>query len=454
MIATATRTLPASLDAEQSVLGGILLRPHCFALVSDLDAGDFHHPTHESIFAAMATLHANGQPIDPVSVPEAMRAAGTYARLAGLNGEAYFADLMMSVVIVDNIGHHAAMVRGKATARRLIEAAQEIAARGYGEHGDIDAYVADALQTISEISRRTVRSRLVSQSQSLRAALREAEAAYTARQAGVAGGLSIPTGFRRIDGILHGGLRTPRYHVIAGRPGDGKTSLMMDIVEHAATVGARALVLSREMAHWELSQRRLSAASGVDGGAIQSGDLHRDEFAALSRAGSSLSVLDISYEDSAAELRDLCAIARRWRASGKPDARAVVALDFIQRVQVTMKRKAANRYDEITYASGVLKDLFGELSVAGIVCSQLNRQGTGRSDPRPQLSDLRESGAIEADADVVCFVYHPKDLASQVIFAKQKHGSIGTVPVGFDREHTRFYELSAAQAPYQDANAD
>lgn len=458
-----TKALPWSNEAEQSVLGGILLNGAAMVeVVGRLEPGDFYHPAHAAIYRAMVALDADGMPIDMLTVMERMRAQDSLSKLKAF-GEGYFVELTGAVVTIENIGYHAKLVRGKATARRLIQACQEIAAHGYGDYGDIESFLARAQESVFRVASRDVASTLVSQEQSLRATVKQIEEAMTFRQEqGRAPG--VPTPFTRLNEHLGGGLQA-EYVVIGGRPSSGKSSLVLDMAEYPARYfGVPALIISTEMRHEALTMRALAAEAGIDGWKLRSGELTPGELARVSRAAGNLSTALIHYEDSAKDLQSIRAIARRWRSNPVQGGRrdkdgnlmpATVVCDYIQEVELRNQRdddrgrgRQSNREQEVSDVSKGLKQLGQELGATMIAVTSLNRELEKRPDKRPKNSDLRESGALEFQADVIMFVYrdvvyNPKadPLAAEVLVTKMRNGKLGTVNLQWREEFTRFYDL-------------
>lgn len=460
------RLQPSSVEAEESVVGGILLYPKAFLNVAELvQADDFYHPALKAIFRSMVELDEASKPIDSITVAEQMRANDTFGRLRAFNGESYFAELMSKVVTVENIGYHAKIVRGKATVRRLIETAQEIAARGYGEYGDPEDYLAEAQQLVMRVAARDVASGLVTQKESLKLAMDKIGNTFENRKQGIAPGIQTP--FATMDKQLCGGMQS-EFIVIGGRPSSGKSSLVLDIAEYAALYGkVPTLVISTEMSHESLTTRRLSANSGIDGWRLRSGELTTRDFIALAHTASTLSEALIWYEDSASDLHALRAIVRKWRAEpdqgGRkgPDGKrckALVVVDYLQEIQVKHERDdergggrrsfGGNREGEIREIGKAFKELVKELDVTLVAVASLNRELEKREDKRPKMSDLRDSGSLEFQADVIAFVYrdvvyNPKTdypRAAEVNFVKVRNGPLGMVLLEWFQEYTTFRE--------------
>lgn len=449
------RALPHDLAAEQTVLGAVLLSRRVLPLLLDrIAVDDFYHPAHAAIWSAMVELADRKQPVDVLTVADRMRQDDTLDRLRGVNGEAYFAELTSQVVTVENVDHHATHVRGLATRRRLAEGAIALASAAAAEGADLEDVVRQSQELASAAVSRSARSRLVTQAESVRAAYQAIQAASEARQAGKRGPW-VPAPLRAVGRHLAGGWRA-EYHVFAARPSKGKTVLVAEAVEAAAASGSPCLFFSREMAHQALSTRRIGARALVSGDALRSGDLADEDWRAITRASSELAELPIWYEDAASDAIDICAIARRWVAEhpcGPDDPLPVIAIDYLQLVRARAVRKQANPDEVITYLSAALKDLQKETGAVLLAACQLNRE-TEREKRRPRMADLRGSGSIEQDADVIVFIHHPSDVDAkapedrvELIFGKNRNGRVGLVEVGWDADHTRFFDAPESSQP-------
>jgi replicative DNA helicase len=444
------RVLPHSLEAERSVVGGILLHPKAFSqVVEHVAAEEFYHPAHQAIFQAMVDLDNSSRPIDQVTVAEQMRASETFKALRAFNGESYFAELTSSVVTVENIGYHARMVRGKATVRKLIEAAQEVAAHGYGDYGDIDEFIDSAERSIFEIAQRSQRSSYERLGKILKAAIGAIEQRYERKQA-ITG---VPSGFHALDAMTSG-FQPGDLVIVAARPSMGKTSLVMNCVQNAAIdFGVPCLVFSLEMSKESLTERLICSESRIDSQRLRGGFLEQRDWINLTKGASRISEAPIWIDDSGAPtLLEIRAKCRRWRSDPaifkSIEQHGMVVVDYLQLISGRAGGgKDQNREREISEISRGLKALAKELRVPVIALSQLNRGVESREkDKRPRLSDLRESGAIEQDADVIGFIYRdevynketPDKGVAEVIIGKQRNGPVGSVRLRFLNEYTRF----------------
>lgn len=438
------RSLPADLGAERAVLGGLLVSPRLFAEVAArVDAVDFHHPAHRAIFGAMADLDAASQPLDAVTVAERMRNAGSFGCLRAHDGEAYFVTLTESVVTVENLPHYARIVRGKAIRRRLIEAAQGIAAKGYEDAEDIDEYLAESERALLSVTGQAAPKEPRSFRSVLRPTVDAIGARWEERQRGriIVG---VSTGNEELDGLL-GGFRSSNQYVLAGVPGTGKSALAMQWVTDAAEAGAAAaLVFQLEMSAEQQVERTLSAKSNVDGLLLRNGWIGKRDWPLLTRGASRVAEAPIWFIDDAdIRLREIRAITRRWageRRREKPGLPLLVVVDYLQLIEGDDDgRKAQTREREIGRFSRGLKKLAKELQASTIVLSQLNRASQqGEKPRRPRKSDLRDSGQIEADADVIILLHEVKPGIVEAIVDKNRHGPTAIATLRFLKNVSRF----------------
>ncbi len=446
------RVLPHSLEAERSVVGGILTHSKAFHQVADLvEPQDFYHPTHAAIFQAMIDLDRTSRPIDEITVAEQMRASESYHTLKGMpNGEAYFAELTSAVVTIENIAYYARMVRGKATARSLIEVTQEIAAKGYGEHGDIEEFLDEAERSIFAISQRSQRQAYAPIGTVLATTIKAIERRFGHKQL-ITG---VPSGYPKLDQLTCG-FQPSELIIIAARPSMGKTSLVMNAAQNAALeFSLPVLVFSLEMSKEALMERLLCSEARVESTRLRGGFLEQRDWINITKAASRISEAPIWIDDSGAPtLLEIRTKSRRWRADQtifkSPEQTGMIVIDYLQLIQGRPQGREHNREREISEISRGLKALAKELKVPILALSQLNRGVESRQDKRPQLSDLRESGAIEQDADLIAFIYRDEFYnkesqdkgVAEIIIGKQRNGPTGTVRLAFLGEYTRFENL-------------
>lgn len=447
--------LPHDLDAERMVLGSVLLHPaqvlpRVAAVLGDGEA--FYHPGHVAIWRAMLDCDRAHAPVDAFTVADAMRKAGTMQRIVAVGSERYFVELTDFVVTVDNVEHHARAIVDRHELRRLYELACEIrglamapgataaTVRERAEQALVDLRAADTARGPRHIAAGLV------------ATLGEIEARYEAHRSGTKPSTVAicPTGYPDLDRVLGGGLRVGNQIVIGARPAMGKSAFAMNIVRNAARFhGVPGLVFSLEMEEGELDERWIAGDAGVDAIRLASGNLLPAHLQAATRAVSSLAKLPISVDDTGGlKLAQIRARARRWRLRDAPVDKhpiGIIVVDYLQLIG-TEQQRGSNREQEVAAVSRGLKSLAKELRCALVSLAQVGRECEKRSDKRPGLADLRESGGIEADADVVAFlyrehVYNPTSINArdaEVIIAKQRKGPTVTVPMRWIAEHQVF----------------
>jgi len=442
--AIAERTLPHNLDAERSVLGAILLHNDAFNLAAEvLDAGDFFRDAHRRIFDKMVKLAERGDAIDLVTLKEELGRAG---EIDEVGGPAYIAALVDGVPRSTNVEHYARIIKEKATLRNLIFSANKILATAYDAEEDADLILDQAEHAIFAIADDKVRDGFVSMRQLAQASLETIENLH-ARKELITG---VPTGFTDLDEMTSG-LQAGDLVIIAARPSMGKTSLVLNMAQHVGTKTDRAVgIFSLEMSKEQLFLRMLTAEARIDAHRLRGGFLGERDWGRLSQAIGTLSEAKIFIDDSPSigvlEMRAKC---RRLKSE---HGLHMVVVDYIQLMQG--RGRFENRTLELASISRSMKGLAKELGVPIVVLSQLSRAPESRSDHRPQLSDLRESGALEQDADVVMFIYRedlyvdknspPTDAqgVAEIIVGKQRNGPTGIVKLAFIREFTRFENLA------------
>jgi replicative DNA helicase len=432
---------PQSVEVEQSVLGAVLLEHEALVRVLDvLQARDFYQNVHRWIYQAMVELFEENVPIDVLTVTERLKKMD---RLEAVGGAAYIAELAEMVPTSAHVWHHAQIVREKAILRTLIQSATTIITESYEDTQDVDFLLDRAEQTIFEISQRKTSTGFTTINTVLKGSFKRIEQLYERKEL-VTG---VPTGFTDVDRRT-AGLQPADLIVIAGRPGMGKTALGLNIAQHVGVrVGRPVAIFSLEMSKEQLVLRMLCAEARVDSAKLRTGFLSREDWPLLTKAAGTLSEARIYIDDAPAQSSlDIRTKARRLRA--ELGDLALVIVDYLQLMQG--RGRAENRQQEISEMTRALKALAKELDVPVIALSQLSRAVEQRHPPRPQLSDLRESGAIEQDADVVALIYRPdvyepeseeKGIA-EIAIAKQRNGPTGTVKLAFRGEYTRFENLA------------
>jgi replicative DNA helicase len=443
------RVLPHSLDAEASVLGGILLRNDVLTQLDTLSEDEFYDPRHRAVFAAIRALEDKTKPIDEVTLEEQLSQMG---KLEAVGGVAFLAELALTVPTADNVVHYAQIIQDKASARNLMLAAAEVAARGYEEYGDVRDYLDEAEGKIFEVTQRNQRGGAAP----LKSLLKSVFSALDQRFASEGGITGLPSGFDALDQRT-AGLQPTELIILAARPAMGKTSFALSLAQNAAIGGGwPALVFSLEMSAMQLAERMLCSEARVDSSALRRGMLQRQDMTNLTYAANSLSKAPIMIDDTPAlSIREVRARARRFMANKElvgEKGFGLIIVDYLQLMRGSSQRSQHSREQEISEISRGLKSLAKELSCPVLALSQLNRGLESRTDKRPQLSDLRESGAIEQDADLILFiyrdvVYHPdiepeKQKIAEVIIGKNRHGPTGTVETLFEGRFTRFENVT------------
>jgi replicative DNA helicase len=429
---------PQNLEAESSVLGGILLENDAINVVLELlRPEDFYRESHRKIFRAMIELSERSEPVDLITLSDFLKNRGD---IEAVGGAAYLASLADFVPTAANISFYARIVREKSILRSLITTATEIATRGYQEQGNVEEFLDTAEKVIFEISEKKVKASFVSVGDMITETLKIVEKLYERKEM-VTG---VPTGYKDLD-ALTAGLQPADLIIVAGRPSMGKTAFALNIATHAAYKGFGAAVFSLEMAKEQLVMRILCSEAKVNGAKVRSGYLRDGDFKKLAMACGPLHEAPIYLDDTPAiSVLELRAKARRL-VRDRTKKVGLIVVDYLQLMRGM--GTASNREQEISEISRSLKALAKELNVPVIAISQLNRRVEDRGDRRPMMSDLRESGAIEQDADVIMFIYRDevynrnddsvKGIA-EVIVAKQRSGPTDTIKLTFLSECTRF----------------
>lgn len=441
-----SRTMPHDDVAEQSVLGGMLLSKDAIAdVVESLRASDFYKPAHETIYEAILSLYGHGSPADAITVADELKKRGELARVGGAS---YIHTLIASVPTAANAQYYAEIVKEHAIMRRLIEAGTKIAQLGYANETEVDTLVDQAQAEIYAVTDGNAKEDYVSFSEALEETINEIDA-NSNRPDGVYG---VPTDFIELD-ELTGGLHGGQMIVIAARPGVGKSTLALDIARSAAIHHHMATVFfSLEMSRTELAMRILSAEGKISMGRLKKGDLDTEGWTNLATLQGRIDSAPLFIDDSPnMTLMEIRAKCRRLKQ--RNDLKLVV-LDYLQ--LMSSGKKVESRQQEVSEFSRSLKLLAKELDVPVIALSQLNRGSEQRTDKRPMVSDLRESGSIEQDADMVILL-HREDMynpdsdrvgEADMIIAKHRGGPTRTIPLAFSGKYSRFNNM-ANEAPPQ-----
>jgi replicative DNA helicase len=436
---------PQSLEAEESILSAILVDNDTLLEVLEiLSPRDFYRSAHQKIFSAISELFSKSEPIDLVTLTNILR---EHDRLEEIGGATYLANLVDTVPLAANAQHYAKIVYDKACLRRLIEKSNEITKRCFEDRGDVDNVIDFAESSIFEISENKVRPAFYPIGEIIESNIDTLEE----RQGNRALVTGVATGFTKID-ELTAGFQKSDLVIIAGRPGMGKTSLALNIAKHAAVdANIPVAIFSLEMSKEQLSLRMLSCDARIDSSRLRRGFISQDDWIKITDTAGVLSQAPIFIDDSpnitALEIR-----AKSRRLKMEKDI-GLIVVDYLQLMK---GRISAERRDlEISEISRSLKALAKELDLPVVALSQLNRKLEERSDKRPQLADLRESGALEQDADVVAFIYrdelynkdenNPNKGKAEIIVAKQRNGPTGFAILTFLDTYTSFENYAARE---------
>jgi len=443
------RVPPQNTEAEQAVLGAVLLQTE--ALVTSMErlrSEDFYMPSHQLLYEAMIELNEANQPIDLVTLTAYLQ---DRQQLEEVGGVSYLMKLGNAVPTAANVDYYAQIVEEKSLVRRLIRTATQIVSSGYAAAEDVGLMLNEAEQRILEISNRRSSSGFISIRDVLMEVFEKVEFLYTNK----GGTNGIPSGFADLDKMTAGFQRSDLI-IVAARPSVGKTAFALNIAQN---VGVRAketvAIFSLEMSAAQLVQRMVCAESNVDAGRMRTGFLEGDDWEKLTMAIGALSEAQIFIDDTpgitVADIRAKCRRLKKERGLG------MILIDYLQLIQGRGKA-GENRQQEVSEISRTLKMIARELEVPVIALSQLSRGVEQRQDKRPMMSDLRESGSIEQDADIVAFLYRDdyydkeseKKNIIEIIIAKQRNGPVGTVELVFLKSFNKFVGLDRShQEPGQ-----
>jgi replicative DNA helicase len=442
-VPAAERTLPHNLEAERSVLGAILIHNDAFNVAAELiDSGDFFRDAHRRVFDTMVDLNERGQAIDLVTLKDELARSGD---LDDVGGAAYIAALVDGVPRSTNVEHYARIVKERATLRNLIQSANRILGMAYRAEEDADTLLDQAEQEIFSIAEGRIHTGFVPLSDLVQGSFTAIE--QLQEHKGLVTG--VPSGFVDIDSLTSG-FQPADLIIIAARPSMGKTSFVLNVAQHVGIKTDRSVGLfSLEMSKEQLFMRMLTAEAEVDSHRFRGGFLSERDYGRLSTALGRLADAKVYIDDSAGlGVLEMRAKARRLKAEHGLD---LLVIDYLQLMQG--RGRFENRTQELASISRSLKALAKELDVPVLALSQLSRAPEARSDHRPQLADLRESGALEQDADVVMFIFREEQYdptpenenLAELIIGKQRNGPTGVVKLAFLKQHTRFANLSPAQ---------
>jgi replicative DNA helicase len=434
------RLPPQIIEAEEAVLGGILLDPEAISRVSDkLKPEAFYISTHKEIYQATLKLHQQGKPTDLLSVTSWLSDNDLLARVGGRNK---LAALIESTVSAVNIDALAQLIIDKYQRRRLIKAGNEIVQLGYETETDVNKVIDQAEQKVFNIAEERSNSGLVHISDSLIANFKDIEN----RNQGIALP-GISSGYYDLDAMINGGFQRSDLVIIAGRPAMGKTSFSINIAHYiAGSMRMPVAIFSLEMSKEQLALRMLSSEARIESNYLRSGRISQNQWEDLTRGISLLQDMPIYIDDTPGiTVTEMRSQARRLQAEAGADL-GLILIDYLQ----LMEGAGDNRVQELSRITRSIKGLARELNVPVIALSQLSRGVESRTNKRPMLSDLRESGSIEQDADLVMMLYRdeyyspdtPERGLAEVIVAKHRHGPTGTIKLLFDPQFTQFKNLA------------
>ncbi len=435
------RLPPQDLGAEQGVLGGMMLSKDAIAdVVEKLRSNDFYRPAHELIYEAIIDLYGRGEPADFVTVADALREKGN---LEKVGGAPYLADLIDAVPTAANAGFYAEIVAERATLRRLVEAGTRIVQLGFAaDGGEVEAAVNEAQAQVYSVTDRTKSEDYVKLSEVIEPTMDFIEMLQS--RGGQVNG--VPTGFAEFDELTQG-LHPGQMIIFAGRPAMGKTTLGMDVLRSAAIHnGMASVIFSLEMDRQEIMMRIMAAEAQVPMSRLRDGTVDDQDWERLARATTRFMDAPMFIDDSAnMTLMEIRAKCRRLKQ--KADLKLVV-IDYLQ--LMSSGKRVESRQQEVSEFSRALKLLAKEIEVPVIAISQLNRGNEQRTDKKPMMSDLRESGSIEQDADLIVLIhredYYEKESArageADLIVAKHRNGATKTIPVAFEGHYSRFKDMA------------
>jgi replicative DNA helicase len=434
------RTLPHNIDAERTVLGAVLVNDSAFNSAAEtLGRDDFYKESHRRIFEAMSSLAERSQPIDLVTLKDEL---GRQASLEAVGGASYLAGLVDGLPRLTNVEPWSRIIKEKSVLRHLIHASHRIAQSAYEAEEDAAIVLDKAERSIFEIAEKRIRAGFVGIREIVKESFRTIDQLSHSKDR-ITG---VPTGFVDLDERTSG-LQKGDLVIVAARPAMGKTSFCLNVAHNASAVAGETVgVFSLEMSKEQLVLRLLTGDARVDAHRLRTGTLQEKDWARLAKAYADLSASKIFIDDSATvtplEMRAKC---RRLKAE---HGLGLVVVDYLQ--LIASGGRVENRQQEIAAISRSLKGLAKELEVPVVALSQLSRAPEARTDRRPQLSDLRESGALEQDADVVMMIYREEEYKAtdenrgiaEIIIAKQRNGPTGTIKLAFVKEYTRFENLA------------
>ena len=430
------RTLPNDLLSEQSTIGGMLLSQEAIAEVFEfVKADDFYAPKHETIFNAILSLYSKGEPTDVITVTDELTKNGELVRAGGAD---YLHQLTSIVPTAANAPFYAQIVAEKATLRRLVEVGTRIAQMGYSNEGEVVDLVNRAQEDVYAVSRAGTGEDYVPLFDSIEAAVQEMERAQS-RGGDMVG---VPTGFSELDSMTHG-LHGGQFIIVAARPAVGKSTLALDFARNAAIKHKKPVIFfSLEMGRAEIAMRLLSAESRIWLQNMRKGDLSDNDWQRLAGVRGEINSAPLYIDDS--PNLTLVEIRAKCRRMAQRVGLEMIVIDYLQ--LMTSGKKVESRQQEVSEFSRALKLLAKELNVPVVAISQLNRNSEKSDNKVPEISQLRESGSLEQDADVVILLHreamfekeHPRAGEADLILAKQRNGPTGTIVVNFLGQFSKF----------------
>ena len=438
---TSHKLPPQNVEAEQSVLGGILIENEAIHKVMEiLTADDFYREAHHKIYEALIELSERDEPADLITLTNELRKKN---QLDAVGGAAHIASLIDSIPTAANIEYYAKIVKEKATLRKLIETSTEIITQSYEDRGDVEALLDEAERAIFQISEKRVKPSFFSIRDIVKSSFKTIERLYEKKEL-VTG---VPSGFKELDQRT-AGFQPSDLIIVAGRPSMGKTAFCLNVAQYAAIEKKTpTAIFSLEMSKEQFGIRMLCSEARVEGTRLRTGFLNESDWPRLTLAAGTLSDAPIFIDDTAAlSVLELRTKARRLHAE---HGLGLLVIDYLQLMKG--RAKVESRQQEISEISRSLKALAKELNIPVIAVSQLSRRTEERQGMRPQLADLRESGAIEQDADLILFLYrdevynrsedNPNRGKAELIIGKQRNGPIGMIELAFLDKFTSFKDL-------------
>ncbi|WP_377887224.1 replicative DNA helicase [Alkalihalobacillus sp. R86527] len=435
----ADRTPPQNIEAEQAVIGAVFLETDALTTATEvLQSEDFYRAAHQKIFSVMIELSEKGEPVDLVTVTSELQDRSLLEEIGGVS---YLSDLANSVPTAANVEYYSKIVEEKSILRRLIRAATDIASDGYAKENKIENLLSEAEKSIMEVSQRKNTGAFIS----IKDVLVDAYDNIEMLQNNTGDITGIPTGFSELDRMTAGFQRNDLI-IVAARPSVGKTAFALNIAQNVATkTDENVAIFSLEMGAEQLVMRMLCAEGNIDAQRLRTGALTGDDWQKLTMAMGSLSNAGIYIDDTPGiRVGDIRAKCRRLK---QEKGLGMILIDYMQLIRGDGSTE--NRQQEVSEISRSLKGIARELEVPLISLSQLSRGVESRQDKRPMMSDIRESGSIEQDADIVAFLYrddyYDKESENkniiEIIIAKQRNGPVGTVELAFVKEYNKFVNL-------------